>query len=162
MLAAYFIVYGFLLICAFYDKSAFPLAVVLTMSWAASFFSGLAGLGILAPYIDGLAFYGLLSLTLRNYTKANLYCTWVGVGLVAVHALFNGTAIFVTDWNVANKLANGYMWSINLACMAQALLTGGRNVRRLFGLALEGVRSLGRYPAGRRYARLQGCQKVEP
>lgn len=153
MLAAYFVIYGLLLISAFYIKSAFSSAVVLTASWAASFLAGEAGLGILAPYIDGLAFYGLLVCALKDPTRANIRCVWLGVVLVAVHAMFNGTAIFVTEWKMAHNLALCYMISINLTCLAQALVLGGRNVRRVCGLAYAGWRDLFRHPAGRRYAR---------
>lgn len=153
MLAAYFVIYGLLLVSAFYIKSAFSSAVVLTASWAASFLSGVVGLGILAPYIDGLAFYGLLVCALKDPTKENIRCVWLGVVLVAVHAAFNGAGVFVTDWDMANRLATGYMITINCVCLLQAWVLGGRNVKRLCGLAYAGWRDLFRHPAGRRYAR---------
>lgn len=163
MMSAYFVTLGLMLIGALFIKSARSMAAVLAASWAASFFAGLAGLGILAPYIDGLAFYGLLVFALKSPTKENVRCVWLGVALVAVHAAFNGVAVFISDWALANTLANGYMWTVNLTFIAQVgALIGGRNARRLCGLALQGLRSLYRYPAGRGYARLQEGQKVEP
>lgn len=152
-MAGYFILLGAMLLGALFIEKARPLAVVLLASWAASFWAGLAGLGVMAPYIDGLAFYGLLVCTLKDPTTENIRCVWIGVALVAVHAAFNGASVFVTDWTVANRLAVGYMWSINLTFMAQvAVLFGGGNVKSIVGAFLSGVGGILRHSSGRRYA----------
>lgn len=164
MFAAYSVVLGASLILALFRGEAFRLACVLIGSWAAKVLIYGVGLQVLTPYIDVGAFYLLLLAALKKPTRGNIVCVWLGVGMVAVHAVFNGTSVFMNDWAVANAWAIAYMWSLNAVFLLSVWsLLGGDYVRSIVGAALAWVGRFNRSGSGRGYAHPSlARQKVEP
>lgn len=152
-----------MVVALFNDRAASSMRVLIG-SMAASLIAGQAGLNILAPYIDGLAFYGLLLCALKNPTKGNVRCAWLGVGLVSVHAAFNAASVFTQQWSVANALAIAYMWTVNGVFLLQVwALIGGDHVRSIVGATLAWLGGLVGDTPRRHHAHPSlARQKVEP
>lgn len=164
MLCAYFLILGASMVVALFNDGATASMRVLIGSMAISLVVDRVGLNILAPYIDGAAFYGLLLCALKNPTKENVRCAWLGVALVSVHAAFNGASVFTQQWSVANALAIAYMWTVNTIFLLQVwALIGGDHVRSIMGAALAWLGGLVGDTPRRHHAHPSlARQKVEP